>query len=43
MEHWYVSAAIIQNNCFDHLASNIVTPEMPLVDLSPQLFLPGES
>jgi hypothetical protein len=42
MERWFASAAIIQNNCFDHLASNIVTPQMPLLDLSPQSFLPGD-
>lgn len=34
MEHWFASAAIIQNNFFDHLPCNI--PQMPLLDLSPQ-------
>lgn len=37
MEHWFASAAIIQNNSFDHLPCNI--PQMPLLDLSPQSFL----
>lgn len=41
MEHWFASAAIIQNNFFDHLPCNI--PQMPLLDLSPQSFLPSDN
>lgn len=41
MEHWFASAAIIQNNFFDHLPCNI--PQMPLLDLSPQSFLPNDN
>lgn len=41
MEHWFASAAIIQNNSFDHLPCNF--PQMPLLDLSPQSFLPSDN
>lgn len=39
MEHWFASAAIVQNNSFDDLPSE--APQSPLLDICPQSFLPN--
>lgn len=38
MEHWFASAAIVQNNVFNHLPSE--APQIPLLGTCPQAFLP---
>lgn len=40
MEHWFDSAAIIQNNTFSHIPADYA--QSPFLDIPPKVFIPNE-